>query len=46
MGVKLAIAASLLVALGGAGSRDSYRDLCGYAALAADMAEDDGGKKA
>lgn len=23
----------------GAGSRDSYRDLCGYAALAADMAE-------
>ena len=29
----------------GAGSRDSYRDLCGNAALAADMAEDDGGKK-
>lgn len=32
--------------LTGTGTRDSYVDLCGYAALAADMAEDDGGKKA
>lgn len=30
----------------GAGSRDNYRDLCGYAALAADMAKEYGGKKA